>query len=75
MTKRRSAISLSDLEPLHTGPGRVVPPYGRCRLVLLDCFPALKVIVGTDARTRTVRITDLLPPESYDWAGHQLDAE
>jgi cytidine deaminase len=52
----------------------VVPPCGRCRQVLLDYFPDLEVIVGEDARTRTVRITDLLP-ESYVWADHQLDAE
>ena len=52
----------------------VVPPCGRCRQVLLDYFPDLEVIVGEDTRTRTVRITDLLP-ESYVWADHQLDAE
>ncbi|MEV1167096.1 cytidine deaminase [Nonomuraea sp. NPDC049784] len=52
----------------------VVPPCGRCRQVLLDYFPALKVIVGTGDRLRTVSITDLLP-ESYVWADHQLDAE
>jgi cytidine deaminase len=52
----------------------VVPPCGRCRQVLLDYFPALKVIVGTRDELRTVSITDLLP-ESYVWADHQLDAE
>lgn len=52
----------------------VVPPCGRCRQVLLDYFPALKVIVGAGDRLRTVCITDLLP-ESYVWADHQLDAE
>ncbi|GAA3205167.1 cytidine deaminase family protein [Nonomuraea helvata] len=52
----------------------VVPPCGRCRQVLLDYFPALKVIVGSGDRLRTVPITDLLP-ESYVWADHQLDAE
>lgn len=52
----------------------VVPPCGRCRQVLLDYFPALKVIVGNDDRVRTVLIADLLP-ESYVWADHQLDAE
>ncbi|GGT15505.1 cytidine deaminase family protein [Streptomyces chromofuscus] len=52
----------------------VVPPCGRCRQVLLDYFPALRVIVGSDDRVRTVRISDLLP-ESYVWADHQLDAE
>lgn len=52
----------------------VVPPCGRCRQVLLDYFPVLKVIVGEGDRIRTVRITDLLP-ESYVWADHQLEAE
>ncbi len=52
----------------------VVPPCGRCRQVLLDYFPALKVIVGEVNRVRTVLITDLLP-ESYVWADHQLEAE
>ncbi|WNM35468.1 cytidine deaminase [Streptomyces sp. Li-HN-5-11] len=51
----------------------VVPPCGRCRQVLLDYFPALKVIVGQDDHLRTVLITDLLP-ESYVWADHQLEA-
>ena len=52
----------------------VIPPCGRCRQVLLDYFPALKVIVGSDDHVRTVTITDLLP-ESYVWADHQLDAQ
>ncbi|MFI0541453.1 cytidine deaminase [Streptomyces canus] len=52
----------------------IVPPCGRCRQVLLDYFPDIAVIVGTGARIRAVRITDLLP-ESYVWADHQLDAE
>lgn len=52
----------------------VIPPCGRCRQVMLDYFPALKVIVGTGDRTRTVPVADLLP-ETYVWADHQLDAE
>ncbi|MFE4697967.1 cytidine deaminase [Streptomyces sp. NPDC056738] len=52
----------------------VVPPCGRCRQALLDYFPALEVIVGTEGGLRMVPITDLLP-ESYVWADHQLDAE
>ncbi|MEU2155765.1 cytidine deaminase [Streptomyces sp. NPDC019396] len=52
----------------------VVPPCGRCRQVLLDHFPALKVIVGEGDRIRTVRIAELLP-ESYVWADHQLGDE
>jgi cytidine deaminase len=52
----------------------VVPPCGRCRQVLLDYFPAVKVIVGEGERLRTVHIADLLP-ETYVWADHQLDTE
>ncbi|MFJ9117275.1 cytidine deaminase [Streptomyces sp. NPDC102394] len=52
----------------------VVPPCGRCRQVLLDYFPALKVIVGAGDRTRAVPVRGLLP-ESYVWADHQLDAD
>ncbi|MFR0355146.1 cytidine deaminase family protein [Streptomyces sediminimaris] len=51
----------------------VVPPCGRCRQVLLDYFPALKVIVGAGGSLRVVPIGDLLP-ESYVWADHQVDA-
>ncbi|MGP3929683.1 cytidine deaminase family protein [Nonomuraea sp. KM88] len=52
----------------------VVPPCGRCRQVLLDYFPALKVIVGARDGLRTVSIADLLP-DSYVWADRRLDAE
>ncbi|MFC9842764.1 cytidine deaminase family protein [Streptomyces sp. NPDC060223] len=52
----------------------VVPPCGRCRQVLLDYFPTVKVIVGEGERTRTVPITDLLPA-SYVWANHQVVTE
>ncbi|MEU6619977.1 cytidine deaminase [Streptomyces litmocidini] len=52
----------------------VVPPCGRCRQVLLDYFPDLRVIVGAGERLRAVPIADLLP-ESYVWADHQLGAE
>lgn len=50
----------------------VVPPCGRCRQFLLDYFPALKVIVGTQDGLRMVPVADLLPV-SYVWADHQLD--
>ncbi len=52
----------------------VVPPCGRCRQVLLDYYPAIKVIVGARDNLRTVTITDLLP-ETYIWADHQIDTE
>ncbi|MER7776388.1 cytidine deaminase [Streptomyces sp. NPDC096191] len=51
----------------------VVPPCGRCRQVLLDYFPALRVIVGGGDRLRAVPVAELLP-ETYVWADHQLDA-
>ena len=52
----------------------VVPPCGRCRQVLLDYFPTLKVIVGTGQSLRAVAIGELLP-ESYVWADHQPEVE
>ncbi|MFH8241394.1 cytidine deaminase [Streptomyces sp. NPDC018321] len=52
----------------------IVPPCGRCRQVLLDYFPTLKVIVGGGDRARAVPVADLLP-ETYVWADHQLDAD
>jgi len=52
----------------------VVPPCDRCRQVLLDHFPGLKVIVGEDERVRTVLITGLLP-EAEQGVGEQADQE
>ncbi|MER6418597.1 cytidine deaminase [Streptomyces sp. NPDC001137] len=52
----------------------VVPPCGRCRQVLLDYFPALRVIVGQGDHLRAVPVTEPLP-ESYVWADHQLDTD
>ncbi|MEV0035599.1 cytidine deaminase [Streptomyces sp. NPDC050804] len=50
----------------------VVPPCGRCRQVLLDYFPGLRVIVAMADGPRALPVADLLP-ESYLWAAHQLD--
>ncbi|GGN56992.1 cytidine deaminase [Streptomyces kronopolitis] len=50
----------------------VVPPCGRCRQVLFDYFPTLKVIVGAGKRVRAVPVADLLP-HTYVWADHQID--
>lgn len=52
----------------------VVPPCGRCRQVLLDYFPDLRVIVAPDGRPASIPVADLLPA-GYVWADHQLDAE
>ncbi|MEU2243917.1 cytidine deaminase [Streptomyces sp. NPDC018338] len=70
----QGAYELSTIVAVGDRDRGVVPPCGRCRQVLLDYFPALKVIVGDGDHVRTVRITDLLPA-SYVWADHQLDAE
>ncbi|MER5736684.1 cytidine deaminase [Streptomyces sp. NPDC002262] len=51
----------------------VVPPCGRCRQVLLDYFPGVKVVVGTEGRVRAVPVAELLPA-GYVWADHQLGA-
>ncbi|MFB9475397.1 cytidine deaminase [Nonomuraea salmonea] len=51
----------------------VVPPCGRCRQLLLDYFPEIKVIVGTSNGLRMVPVAELLPV-TYVWADHQLDA-
>ncbi|MEU4675414.1 cytidine deaminase [Micromonospora sp. NPDC023737] len=50
----------------------VIPPCGRCRQVLLDYFPSIRVIVGPADGLRVVSIGDLLP-ETYVWADHQID--
>ncbi|MER7751629.1 cytidine deaminase [Kitasatospora sp. NPDC097643] len=50
----------------------VIPPCGRCRQVLLDYFPGIRVILGRAAELRTVPVRDLLP-EAYVWADHQED--
>ncbi|WP_331766656.1 cytidine deaminase [Embleya sp. NBC_00896] len=50
----------------------VVSPCGRCRQVLLDYYPKVKVIVSDGGRLRTVAIGELLPA-SYVWADNQGD--
>ncbi|MFJ8621768.1 cytidine deaminase family protein [Kitasatospora sp. NPDC093550] len=50
----------------------VIPPCGRCRQVMLDYFPELRVIVGRGSELRAVPVRELLP-EAYVWADHQVD--
>ncbi|MFD2766124.1 cytidine deaminase family protein [Micromonospora eburnea] len=50
----------------------VIPPCGRCRQVLLDYFPSIKVIVGPMDALRAVPVADLLP-ETYVWSDHQVE--
>ncbi|TDC57964.1 cytidine deaminase [Micromonospora sp. KC207] len=48
----------------------VITPCGRCRQVLRDYFPSLRVIVGPADALRAVPVAELLP-ETYVWADHQ----
>ena len=50
----------------------VIPPCGRCRQVLRDYFPTIRVIVGSADALRVAYVAELLP-ETYVWADHQLD--
>jgi cytidine deaminase len=50
----------------------VLPPCGRCRQILLDYYPKIRVIVGSMDAPRAVPVAELLP-DTYVWAEHQLD--
>ncbi|SCF29744.1 cytidine deaminase family protein [Micromonospora mirobrigensis] len=50
----------------------VLAPCGRCRQVLADHHPSIRVIVGPMDALRLVPVTDLLP-ETYVWADQQLE--
>ncbi|MEV0155941.1 cytidine deaminase [Micromonospora sp. NPDC050686] len=50
----------------------VLAPCGRCRQVLSDYDPGLRVIVGPMDGLRVVPVADLLP-ETYVWADQQPD--
>jgi cytidine deaminase len=52
----------------------VIPPCGRCRQVLLDYFPNVRVVVGSGDRLREVPVVELLP-ETYVWRNHQRDGD
>ncbi|WP_320065404.1 cytidine deaminase [Micromonospora sp. RTGN7] len=51
----------------------VIPPCDRCRQVLLDYFPSIRVIVGPTDALRAVPVAEL-PAGPYAGADHQLDA-
>ncbi|MGC0419923.1 cytidine deaminase family protein [Embleya sp. AB8] len=52
----------------------VVPPCGRCRQVLSDYFPTIRVLVPIDGETTAVPIGDLLPA-GYVWSNHRNPEE
>jgi cytidine deaminase len=39
----------------------ILSPCGRCRQVLLDLFPRIRVVVSTGSVAQAVRIDELLP--------------
>lgn len=48
----------------------VLAPCGRCRQILVDHHPRIRVIVGTGHDLRAVPVVDLLP-ETYVWVDQQ----
>ncbi|MFD4371217.1 cytidine deaminase family protein [Streptomyces sp. NPDC058486] len=70
----QGAYELETIVAVGDGGRGVVPPCGRCRQVLLDYFPRIRVIVSGEDRARAVPIAELLP-DSYVWADHQPDSD
>jgi cytidine deaminase len=50
----------------------IIAPCGRCRQILLDYHPGIRVIVGSVAEPRVVPIAELLP-ETYAVADLQVE--
>lgn len=48
----------------------VMSPCGRCRQVLFDYFPSIRVIVDMGGTLRSVPVAELLPG-AYIWSDHQ----
>lgn len=46
-------------------------PCGRCRQIMADTYPQLRVIVDTPFGARTVAVQELLPL-GFDWAAEQV---
>ncbi|GAA1355571.1 cytidine deaminase [Streptomyces beijiangensis] len=66
----QGAYDLTAIVAVGDGGRGIVPPCGRCRQVLLDYFPGIRVLLGSGEHVRAVPVRDLLP-ESYVWADHQ----
>ncbi|MEV4612598.1 cytidine deaminase [Kitasatospora sp. NPDC049258] len=62
----QGAYRLTDIVAVADRGRGVIPPCGRCRQVLADCFPGIRVIVGTPGGPRPVGIAELLPTP-YAW--------
>ncbi|MFF5210422.1 cytidine deaminase family protein [Streptosporangium sp. NPDC000396] len=66
----RGIYDLVTMVAVGDGGRGVIPPCGRCRQMMLDYFPAIRVIVGSTESPRSRPITELLP-ETYVWAHQQ----
>lgn len=66
----QGAHHLETVVAVGSGDRGVMSPCGRCRQVLLDYFPSIRVIVGGDGDLRAVPVADLLPG-AYIWSEHQ----
>lgn len=54
-------VAARDVDPAAGVAGGVIPPCGRCRQVLFDYFPDIRVIVHTPDGLEAVPVRDLLP--------------
>ena len=55
------ADDLVEIVAVGDGGRGILSPCGRCRQVLADYFPEIRVIVSTGQDTRSVHISELLP--------------
>lgn len=55
------AGALVEIVAVGDGGRGILSPCGRCRQVLSDYFPDLRVIVSTGSETRSVPVSELLP--------------
>ncbi|MCQ4084974.1 cytidine deaminase [Streptomyces sp. RB6PN25] len=74
----QGAYELDMIVAVGDGGRGVIPPCGRCRQVLFDYAPGIKVVIkgqaGEGERLRAVPVADLLP-EAYVWTDHQSEGD
>lgn len=66
----QGAHQLDTVVAVGSGDRGVMSPCGRCRQVLLDYFPSIRVIVDMGGDLRVVPVAELLPG-AYVWSEHQ----
>lgn len=57
----RARLPLTTMVAVVADGGGVIPPCGRCRQMLFDYYPEIRVIVRVESGLASVPITDLLP--------------